>query len=71
MPSTILLGARYYQEIAPDVAIGEAEIIDMGEMVQTPAGEFTDTVIIRETSPLEPDVVGLKYYVQEWNGRRR
>src|SRR5215211_3697935 len=30
MPGTILLGARYYQEIAPSVALDRAEIIDTG-----------------------------------------
>jgi hypothetical protein len=62
MPGTILLGARYYQEIAPNVALDRAEIIDMGEVIQTPAGDFTDTLITRETNPLEPDVGELKYY---------
>src|SRR5215210_4407179 len=62
MPGTILLGARYYQEIAPSVAVDRAEIIDMGEAVQTPSGDFTDTLITRETTALEPDVVELKYY---------
>jgi hypothetical protein len=62
MPGTILLGARYYQEIAPNVALDRAEIIDMGEVIQTPSGDFTDTLINRETTPLEPDVAELKYY---------
>ena len=62
MPGTILLGARYYQEIAPNVALDRAEIVDMGEIIQTPSGDFTDTLITRETNPLEPDVSELKYY---------
>jgi hypothetical protein len=62
MPGTILLGARYYQEIAPDIALDRAEIIDMGEVIQTPSGDFTDTLITQETNPLEPDVAELKYY---------
>ena len=62
MPGTILLGARYYQEIAPNVALDRAEIIDMGEVIQTPSGDFTDTLITQETNPLEPDVAELKYY---------
>ena len=62
MPGNILLGARYYQEIAPNVALDRAEIIDMGEVIQTPSGDFTDTLITRETTPLEPDVAELKYY---------
>ena len=62
MPGTILLGARYYQEIAPNVALDRAEIIDIGEIIQTPSGDFTYTLITRETTPLEPDVAELKYY---------
>ena len=62
MPGTMLMGARYYQEIAPNVAVDRAEIVGMGEVVQTPAGEFSDTLITRETNPLEPDVAELKYY---------
>ena len=62
MPGTILLGARYYQEIAPNVALDRAEIIDTGEVIQTPPGDFSDTLITRETTPLEPDVAELKYY---------
>ncbi len=62
MPGTILLGARYHQEIAPNVAMDRAEIIDMGQAIQTPAGQFTDTLITQETTPLEPDVVELKHY---------
>lgn len=62
MPGTILLGARYYQEIAPDVALDRAEIIDMGQVIQTPSGEFTDTLITQESSALEPDATELKYY---------
>jgi len=62
MPGTILLGARYYHEIAPDIALDRAEIIDMGEVIQTPSGDFTDTLITQETNPLEPDVAELKYY---------
>jgi hypothetical protein len=62
MPGTMLLGARYYQEIAPNVALDRAEIINMGEQIQTPSGIFTDTLTTHETSPLEPDVSEQKYY---------
>ena len=62
MPGTILLGAKYYQEIAPNIALDRAEIVDMGKLIQTPSGVFKDTLIIRETTPLEPDATELKYY---------
>lgn len=62
MPGTILLGARYYQEIAPDVAMDRAEIVGMGQVIQTPADDFTDTLITQETTALEPNELEFKYY---------
>jgi hypothetical protein len=65
MPGTILLGARYQQEIAPDIAMDRAEIISMDETVDTPAGEFEDVLQIKETNPLEKNAVEYKFYVQD------
>ena len=62
MPGIILLGARYYQEIAPEVAMDRAEIISMTETVQTPAGTFENCLKIEETNPLEGDEKEYKYY---------
>jgi len=62
MPGTVLLGSRYYQEIAPNVAMDRAETVNMGTTIQTPAGVFTDTLITQETTALEPDELELKYY---------
>ena len=62
MPGTILLDSRYYQEIAPSVALDRAEIIGMGETIQTPSGDFSDALITRETTELEPDAAEMKYY---------
>ncbi len=64
MPATILLGARYYQEIAPKVAMDRAEIVSMTETVKTPAGEFRNCIKIEETTPLEPGVREAKYYAR-------
>jgi hypothetical protein len=62
MPGTVLLGARYYNEIAPGVALDRAEILEDDEELETPAGTFENVLIIRETTPLEPDVEEFKYY---------
>jgi hypothetical protein len=62
MPGTFLLGARYFQEIAPGVALDRAEHVAMGLKVQTPAGQFNHCVRIRETTPLEPGAVSIKIY---------
>jgi hypothetical protein len=62
MPGTYLLGARYFQEIAPDVALDRAEHTAMGLTISTPAGTFHDCVEVIETTPLEPGHESLKRY---------
>ncbi len=62
MPSTVLLGAKYFQEIAPDIAMDQALIVSIDEEVETPAGEFEDVLKVKETTPLEPGAVEFKYY---------
>jgi hypothetical protein len=57
-----LLGARYFQEIAPDVAMDRAEHIELGLRVRVPEGTFRDCVRVRETTPLEPDSESFKTY---------
>jgi hypothetical protein len=48
-----LLGSRYFQEIAPGVALDRAEHIGVDLEVEVPAGEFDDCVKVKETTPLE------------------
>ena len=56
MPGTILLGSRYYQEIAPDVALDKAELIGMNQTVNVPSGNFSGVIQMNETSDLEPGI---------------
>ena len=58
MPGTVLLGARHYQEIAPN-AMDRAEIISDDVTMKTPAGTFKNCIRVEETSGLDPDE---KYY---------
>lgn len=62
MPGHALIGARYYQEIAPGVALDRAENVSINEVVRTPAGTFENCLQVRETTPLEPGNVGIKWY---------
>lgn len=63
MPGRFLLGARYYQEIAPGVALDRGENTAMGLTIATPAGTFHDCVEVIETSPLDgPGHESLKRY---------
>jgi hypothetical protein len=64
MPGIILLGARYYQEVAPGVAMDRAEILNSEEIVESPAGRFDKCLKIEETTPLEPGVKEYKFYAE-------
>lgn len=57
-----LLGARYFQEVAPGVALDRAEHVRMGIEVSVPAGDFKGCVEIEETTPLEPGSISTKIY---------
>lgn len=65
MPGLPLLGAKYYQEIAPGEAMDRAEIVSLSETVKTPAGEFKNCLKVLETNPLEGGEKEYKYYVPE------
>jgi hypothetical protein len=62
VPGSPLLGARYYQEIAPGVAMDRAEVVSVTETLETTAGKFTRVLKTVETTPLEPGVKEPKFY---------
>lgn len=57
-----LIGARYFNEIAPDVALDRVEHVAEDLKVNVPAGRFDDCVRVKETTPLEPGASTLKTY---------
>lgn len=58
-------GMRYYQEVAPNVAMDRAEIVSVNERCRTPAGTFHNCMKIKEENPLEPGVTEYKYYAPD------
>lgn len=62
MAGTPELKMRYYQEIAPDVAMDRAEIVSLDEICETPAGTFTDCLKVKEGTALNIFEVEHKYY---------
>jgi len=64
MPGVPELRVKYYQEIAPKVAMDRGEIVSLTEKLRVPAGAFTDVLKIAETTPLEPGVKEYKYYAK-------
>ena len=62
MPGLALLGSRYYQEVAPGIALDKGEIKKLDRTKTVPAGTFDDCLKVRETNDLEPDAVEAKFY---------
>jgi hypothetical protein len=53
MPGRPLLGARYYQELAPKAAMDRAEVVSLTDRLETPAGTFENCLKTEETSAIE------------------
>jgi hypothetical protein len=64
MPGIVLLGSKYFQEVAPGVALDRVQYVSLTEEVETPAGPFEECLKVRETTPLEPNAVEFKFYAQ-------
>lgn len=63
MAGLALLGSRYFQEIAPEVALDQAETIQLDATVGTPFRDFRGNVLVsQEGTPLEPGILEYKYY---------
>ncbi len=60
---SFLLGARYFQETAPnDEALDRAEHVEMGLELTVPADTYEDCVKIDETTPLDEQELSEKWY---------
>jgi hypothetical protein len=53
MPGTPKPGMKYYQELAPGVAMDRAEIVSVNETCKTPAGTFSACVKVKESSSVD------------------
>jgi hypothetical protein len=53
MPAKPQVGDRYYQEVAPGVAMDRAEIVSLTEELKVRAGSFRNCLRTRESSALE------------------
>ena len=62
MPGIVLIGARFYNEMAPGVAMDRVEIISISNTLQTPAGTFYNCLKTEETTPLEPKAKEYKLF---------
>jgi hypothetical protein len=61
MPGRPKVGDKYYQEVAPGVAMDRAEIVAIDEPYETPAGMFAKCLRTLEDSPLESGTSEKRY----------
>lgn len=64
MPADPEPGMAYRQEYYEGEAEDNGAIVSTAEMVQVPAGLFRETLMTRDTVPLEPAVQELKFYAR-------
>jgi hypothetical protein len=62
MPGSPKLNMKYYQEVAPGVAMDRAEIVSLTETCKTPAGTFSRCMKVKEGSALEFGTTEYKYH---------
>ena len=58
------VGMKYYQEIAPKVALDRAEVLSLDETLDTPAGVFTEALRTREGTALNTREKEFKTYAK-------
>lgn len=62
MPGKPALKMKYYQELAPGIAMDRAEIVSLDETCKTPAGTFSKCMKVKEGSAIDIMVTEYKYY---------
>lgn len=60
--SAFILGQRYYQEVAPGIALDRAEHVEVDLEIDLQAGNFEDCIEVAESTPLEPGAESTKVY---------
>ena len=77
MPAEPRPGFSYRQEFAPGIAEDVAKVERLNAIVSVPYGTFSNALVTKEWTPLEPGAVERKYYaagiglvlVQEFHGK--
>ena len=62
LPSDPQPGDSYRQEYLADEAEDAGFVLSVDEQVQVPTDTYTGALMTRDTTPLEPDLVELKFY---------
>jgi len=65
LPAAPVPGMTYRQEYLAGQAEDQALVLSTDEQAQTPTGKYKHALLTRDTTPLEPDLVELKWYVPD------
>jgi len=64
MEANPVVGHAFQQEYLAGSAEDHFEVLSLSESVTVPAGSYADALLTKEWTPLEPDVLDHKWYVQ-------
>jgi len=53
MPGKVVVGLKYYQELAKVKDEGRAEVVSLDDVIDTPAGKFQQVLKTEKTTTLE------------------
>jgi hypothetical protein len=62
VPGEPVVGMKYYVKFSPGIIEDRAEVTSISTALSTPAGDFENGLVTRETSPLEPGASDQKSY---------
>jgi hypothetical protein len=65
LPADPKPGTGYRQEYLKDQAQDEGFVLSTDEHVEVPTGQYEHALLTRDTTPLEPDVEEMKFYVPD------
>jgi hypothetical protein len=62
LPAEPQVGQKYRQEYLKDEAEDNGEVLGLNQLVEVPTGRYSNALLTRDTTNLEPDVVEYKLY---------
>jgi hypothetical protein len=65
LPADPEVGMRYRQEYLKGEAEDEGKVLSVSERAEAPFGRFSQVLLTRDTTPLEPNLVEHKFYARD------
>jgi hypothetical protein len=65
MPVKPTPGPSFYTEFRPGVAEDKGQVLRVDAKLKIPYGSYKNVIVIRDTNPLDPQLVSLKWYAKD------